>query len=986
MKKILYTLVLLSAVFFTGCREEQLEGEVPVKDIALTFSSRSSELSVEELTKEVEKLHLLIFDESGVFYQQKEFAGLADVKPVKLPLGAYTFAYLSNIDENQISGLKEGASLDDVVVALETDANGDVVMPGSIFSGTDEITVGEDKSSEARLSRIVGRLDINVSGLKGGVELRSVALLGSPKSVSFNGTPKDTKARLNVPMNKEGELMKGRAIVFPTCVDSLARLEFVIVENGVDKIYVAELKNKVEANKIHSINVKVNVMGDIFDVEIEMSVEEWGETMSEDIIANEKLYANGWVVRLATGNVLENLEQIQEVTVSFIDGKNKIFGINGRKDDEMQKLEVFGDTLVISSFGRQECGNFTIRNIEILDSEMNRLYALPAPVKNVVLDTMGLVHVALPAMLEVAENDKTALLELRDAMREAGVDLPSSWVGNNINLWYEVELNTEGRVVGIGYSNLDDYDYDYDRSRFAKTASTTMSRAVSRTADMQSVWVMPASFKNLTALRYCNISDEESDYGVLSEIPAFIKEIPNLEELAVTVNSTTLPELPAGLKYLEVRSKTLTRIPAHIGDLTRLQVLIVTVPDYEENEEYDYDYLPALSQASVSSVEMSFDKLTELKALCLVGATNCELPNGIWDLPGGDLHELGLYGFSRIQVPASVSKWNVLEDLTFGNAKMTPVDIEAIKELKLNDLMIYSPVFGQGGLPAWLGGMSWLEYLTLYDCGITSIPDSFDGLVNLHDLDMPRNPNLTGKLPSVLLRRYNDGMLSVYAPESKEFTPDGLWLEVTPERIYAPVEGGVYTVDIKTNSEWSCQLNASMNDFVTVIPEQGEFFQNDSIVGTGVLSGSGNATLKVIVKEAMFSGWSYSGHLQVRVGTQHSAYISIEQEMAQEERLETSVKDSCSLMAGDMFVLDVSSNTEWEVRSELIDGEGWLNMEPSYGTGNGTLTGVLEMPDGVASCTILVILRSWGSGEERVITVIGRSHSGEIPRDSTNMK
>ena len=136
----------------------------------------------------------------------------------------------------------------------------------------------------------------------------------------------------------------------------------------------------------------------------------------------------------------------------------------------------------------------------------------------------------------------------------------------------------------------------------------------------------------------------------------------------------------------------------------------------------------------------------------------------------------------------------------------------------------------------------------------------------------------------------------------------------------------------------------------------------------------------------MFSGWSYSGHLQVRVGTQHSAYISIEQEMAQEERLETSVKDSCSLMAGDMFVLDVSSNTEWEVRSEIIDGEGWLNMEPSYGTGNGTLTGVLEMPDGVASCTILVILRSWRSGVERVITVTGRSHSGEIPRDSTNMK
>ncbi len=158
MKRILYTLIVLSTVWFTGCREDQLEGEVPGKEVALAFSSRSSDLSVEALSKEINALHLLIFNEDGTFSQEKEFAGLADVTPVKLPLGTYTFAYLSNIERKQISGLAEGAQLSDVVLSLQTDANGDIILPGSIFSGTDKITVGEDKVSDAALSRMVGRL------------------------------------------------------------------------------------------------------------------------------------------------------------------------------------------------------------------------------------------------------------------------------------------------------------------------------------------------------------------------------------------------------------------------------------------------------------------------------------------------------------------------------------------------------------------------------------------------------------------------------------------------------------------------------------------------------------------------------------------------------------------------------------------------------------------------------------------------------------
>ena len=986
MKRILYTFVVLSIVLFAGCREDQLEGEVPGKEVALTFSSRSADLSSEALSKEINKLHLLIFNEDGSFSQKKEFASLADVTPVKLPLGTYTFAYLSNIDGEQISGQE---SLDDIVVTLQMDANGDIILPGSIFSGTDKITVGEDKTSDASLSRMVGRLDVNVSGLKGGVELQSVTLLGSPKSVSFNGTPKDTKAQLKVPMGKDGELMMGQAVAFPTCIDSLARLEFVIVENGEIKTYVSTLKNKVEANKIHTLNAKVNIVGGVFDVDIQMSLEEWGATESEDITATQKVYIDSLKVKIVMEAMSLNVEQVKEIYMNFLDpGRENSFSVHGNKGEEYYGIDISGDTLILHSRGRVACGNYTMDYITIQDSSYNRLYALPAPVQNVVIDTTCCVVIVLPKMPDVAATDKAAVLELRAAMQAAGVEIPSSWKGDNINLWYEIELNAEGRVIGIGYSDLDDYEDDYSRNRVAKTAASanTASKAIARTlsGEQAIAWSLPTSFKELTALKCFNMSDGEY-YGVLTEIPSFIKELSNLEELSVSVNSATLPELPAGLKYLEVKSKTLTQIPAHIGDLTQLQVLIIGVPDYEEDDEYDYDYLPLLSQASVASIEMDFGKLAELKALYLIGGANCEIPDGLWNLPGGSLRELGLYGFSRIQVPVSVSKWSVLEDLSLANAVMAPSDIEAIKNLNLTDLMIYSPVFGQSGLPAWLGGMSSIENLTLFDCGITSIPESFSGLTGLRDLDMPRNPNLTGILPTGLLERYNAGELYVYAPESKDFSPDGTWLEVTPERINVPVEGGVYEVEIKTDSEWTCSF-ASDGDCVTVIPGQGEFIQADSITGAGILTGRGNATLKVVMKEALYGSWRCTGQLNVRVGQRNTESVSIEQAEAKEERLETSVKDSCSLMAGDMFVLDVSSNTEWEVRSEIIDGEGWLNMEPSYGTGNGTLTGVLEMPDGVASCTILVRLYSLRTGRERAILVTGHSKSVEIPRDSTNMK
>jgi lipoprotein len=960
MKRILYTLIVLSTVLFTGCREDQLEGEVPGKEVALTFSSRSSDLSVEALSKEISSLHLLIFNEDGTFSQQKEYSGLADVTPVKLPLGTYTFAYLSNVDRKQISGLAEGASLDDVVLSLHTDANGEIILPGSIFSGTDKITVGEDKVSDAALSRMVGRLDINVSGLKGGVELQSVTLLGSPQSVSFNGTEKETKARLKVPMNKEGELMKGQVIAFPTCVDSLARLEFVILENGEMKTYVATLTNKVEANKIHTINANVNVDSGVFDVTIDMSMEEWGASESEDITATEKIYLDNLTVKflMESGSGV-NFNQIEHLMADIVNEKGEhVFSFDAHKDDQYRYLYVSEDTLIVKCYDRVVTGKYVLQNISLRDASDNNLYVLPEPVKNVVLDTTGCVVVVLPKMPDIATADAAAMLELRAAMRAAGMSV-SHWNGDNINLWYDVEIDAAGRVVQIGYSSLDDYGDDEDHASEGKASKAMKTNSGTSGSGTSSTWNLPESFKNLTELKCFNIG--ETSYGCLAEIPAFMKDMSKLEELSVYMNATTLPELPVSLKLLEICGERLTTIPSHIANLTELQVLSFETTYDEDKGDEQVD----LSKSNISLIDVEFSRLTKLQYLYIQAGTTCAFPNTLWDLQGESLRGLALAGFSSIEIPSTVTRWTALRELVLANDNLTPANIQAIKDLRLEELVLYSPVFAQNGLPDWLGQMSTLEYLTLDNCGLTVIPESFNGLVNLEDLDMPNNPNLTGKLPSVLLERYNSSNLYVYASESPNFNPDGIVFVVTPQDINASGEGGEFELEIKTDGAWACQLDAYYDNFVTLV------YGTDSVSYGGTLKGEGNAKLKVKVKPGLFGEYnSRDGSIVVVVG-RRSVYIPIHQDGATEEKLETNGKDSYSVAAGDSFTFEIFSNTDWSVDTECIEGSGELWMEPSSGSGNAWTKGELVMPDDVSSCKILVHLRSQNTNLTRTITVMG---------------
>lgn len=980
MKRILYTFVMLSAVWFTGCREDRLEGEVPGKEVALTFSGRASGMSLEALTGEVNALHLLVFNEDGTLAQQKEFAGLAGVTPVKLALGKYTFAYLSNIDKSQIGGILENATLNDVTVSLQKDADGSITMPGSIFAGKDEITVGEDKSSNAELSRLVGRMDINVRGLKSGVTLKSVALLGSPETVRFDGSAVGDAVRLEIPVSDWEEGMKGEAIAFPTR-DSLARLEFLLEVNGEEQTFVSELKNKVEANKIHTINANVNVSAGLVNVTIEMTVEPWGETLTEDLSLNERQYVDSLMLKIVmeSGASLD-LRKVRNYDFSFVKNEQGDWGFSVN-DSYWNPYEIAGDTLVVKYMSQVILGNYILRGVSLRDSLNAEMYVLSAPVRNVVIDSTGSVVIVLPKMKDVAAGDLQAMLDLRAAMREAGVNVDDHWRGDNLNLWQGVELDENGRVIGIGYPEWEDFLDDYDQLNRTKAAAAKSGTAA-RNDERVPVWNVPGSFKDLTALKYFNPMEY---LGRLAAIPDFIKEMTALEELVIETEATSIPELPESLIYLNISSATLTSIPAHVGNLPNLEGLVFSVP-YENYEEEVGDYFPILSISRIASVDMDFSKLTKLKYLYLVGATNCALPASVWNVTG-NIVELGIAGFDKVQIPSSATNFASLREFSVANDNMVPSDIEAVKSASLIHLRLYSPVFGKEGLPAWIGQMSSLEYITLDSCGITSIPESFNGLTNLEDLYLPRNPDLSGKLPSGLLEKYNMGHLYVSANESPNFSPDGIYLSLDRSLIDAPAEGGKYMVEIQSNTEWTCEIPGQLDvgAYIHITYAEGSGSIKDTITnGIGTLKGKGNAKLQVwIDPNNPVEPYQYSRHGRVRFYTgRHVQEVSINQWEVMKPVMSVS-QTSFSVHSGDTFVFDVTSNTRWSVDVETVSGDGTIFPEVWEGVGDGQVKCTLETQQ---DCCLKIVLRDVYGDKAAEVTVFGAPASGEIPRDSTDMK
>ena len=132
---------------------------------------------------------------------------------------------------------------------------------------------------------------------------------------------------------------------------------------------------------------------------------------------------DGLVVKLLMGVTSVDLSKINSVYMDFADDKDNTFSITGKKGSDYEGIEINGDTLVLVSHSRYECGQYLLRHVYLQDSLQNHLYELPDPIKNVVIDTTGNVTITLPKMADVADSDMKAMLELRDVLMEVGLEI-----------------------------------------------------------------------------------------------------------------------------------------------------------------------------------------------------------------------------------------------------------------------------------------------------------------------------------------------------------------------------------------------------------------------------------------------------------------------------------------------------------------------------------------------------------------------------------
>ena len=297
----------------------------------------------------------------------------------------------------------------------------------------------------------------------------------------------------------------------------------------------------------------------------------------------------------------------------------------------------------------------------------------------------------------------------------------------------------------------------------------------------------------MTALKIFNFDDNP-----LTEIPAFLKDMTTLEQLSIScTDENTLPVFPANLRYLLVYSNT-TVFPAHIADLTQLE----------------YIGLAGFNKKGIT-IETDFTKLSNLRVLELeaeMNINNNTFPASLWNC--SQLNELTLIGFNNLQFPSSLNL-SSLTKLGICNTDLQPVQIEPIRNLSLTSLGISSPVFSKNGFPDWIGTMTTITDLSLENCGLTTVPASLDGLINLTSLNLWGNPDLNGKLPEKLLEKYNNNSLRVDIESDSDFVPDGILLKITPGYISTfSAAGDTCRLTVESNTDWVVEISEGDSEYI----------------------------------------------------------------------------------------------------------------------------------------------------------------------------
>lgn len=610
MKRLTYVLLVL-AVLLNGCQDDKMNREdVEGDGVTLRLSSGVPGLADAALQDLVSPLYLLAFDATGHLEKYEQYSGLSAVTPVKLPVGMYTLVYLSGLPERLIGGMQEGARMEDIIVSLDV-RDGKAVSGGNIFTGTDSVIVGKDTESNAALRRMVGRLDVNVKGLKDGMTLAALSLVGSPKSVHLNGKAVlESSMQVEIPVAKDSlGTWKGEVIAFPTC-DTAAALEFVVEKGGVAETYTARLKSRVEANKIHTINVQWNTITTSWEVLLDVEILPWGASVSEDVDALTPAMAD-WLAmykirdRLAESGspIIEQWKTTDDVSDwdnVELNAKKRVVGIgldilsdmNNRKLASLQSPELEWDFPFSNTDPHRalsELRYFTLNIGQIRDfSAFEYMYNL----EQLRLKTSVSIFERVPSALKYLDMEAPNLTEIGfglgwaaknleflsilagDSEQPGEVESKVSVVDCNFNYWFRLKTlyiqaapNCQLRdsclwhnpvledlmVVGFSYFDMPD-DTDLPAlTRLWIENDSILSESVSPVANMKLTFLHLESpklgYRSLDWLGAMSSLYELSlDNCGLHAVPASFDGLTGLKRLDLNRNEELKGSLPAGLQ------------------------------------------------------------------------------------------------------------------------------------------------------------------------------------------------------------------------------------------------------------------------------------------------------------------------------------------------------------------------------------------------------------------------------------------------------
>jgi Leucine-rich repeat (LRR) protein len=269
-----------------------------------------------------------------------------------------------------------------------------------------------------------------------------------------------------------------------------------------------------------------------------------------------------------------------------------------------------------------------------------------------------------------------------------------------------------------------------------------------------------AVLAKLPALRELSMTPEGG-------IPEGVWRLTSLETLAIE-GVRVAQALPASigalekLKDLYIWTHEALTLPREIGRLRALERLQVRATRWNLPESFFA--LTAIKELSLSDCDIvrvpdAIGRMPRLESLCLTSTPKLDLGDTLQKV--ASLESLTYLQLSSRCVPPEVGMCRSIHELRIVREGDQPLDLP--KELwKLDTLK----VLDLGGnklarLPDAVRGLQGLEELSLFECGVESLPEALGELPRLWVLNLSSNPKLT-KLPKTIAAKAAKKELTVY--------------------------------------------------------------------------------------------------------------------------------------------------------------------------------------------------------------------------------